>query len=201
MNKACKIVLSALLIVVIASIVSFPVLADGAGKITVEPKIISVTVSTKFTVDIWIRNLPTAMSKFEFMFRWDPAMMELVSHTNHVTSNGYSVIVEEIIGQDGYHLTGSGGPFTNDASWATLTFHCRGMGSTTLRFSDYVIHDVSGGTIFFLSEPAQVSQIEPRPVGGLLMPVNKLEILAPYLALVGLAAALSAVVAVKRRRA
>lgn len=42
--------------------------------------------------------------------------------------------------------------------------------------------------------------IQPRPVGGLVMPANKLEVLAPYLALAGLVAAVSAVVVVRRRR-
>ncbi|MEM3018141.1 MAG: hypothetical protein QXO25_04610 [Candidatus Bathyarchaeia archaeon] len=42
--------------------------------------------------------------------------------------------------------------------------------------------------------------IQSRPVGGLVIPANKLEILAPYLALAGLVAAVSAVVAVRRRR-
>ena len=40
----------------------------------------------------------------------------------------------------------------------------------------------------------------PRPVGGVAIPTNKLEILAPYLALVGLIAAVFTVVVVKRRR-
>ena len=39
-----------------------------------------------------------------------------------------------------------------------------------------------------------------RPVGGVVMPTNTLAITAPYLALAGLIAAVSAVVAVKRRR-
>ena len=43
--------------------------------------------------------------------------------------------------------------------------------------------------------------IPSRPVGGLVMPTNKFELLTPYLALAGLVAAVSAVVAVKRRRA
>ncbi len=45
----------------------------------------------------------------------------------------------------------------------------------------------------FLPPPA-------RPVGGVTLPTNKLEILTPSLTLVGLAAAVSAVVVVKRRR-
>lgn len=39
-----------------------------------------------------------------------------------------------------------------------------------------------------------------KPVGGVLMPTNKLEILTPYIALVGLVAAVSAVVVVRKRR-
>jgi WD40 repeat protein len=40
----------------------------------------------------------------------------------------------------------------------------------------------------------------PNPVGGLVIPTNKTEILAPFAALAGLVVAVSAVVAVKRRR-
>jgi len=48
---------------------------------------------------------------------------------------------------------------------------------------------------------AVVEQIlAPRPVGGVLVPVNKLEVLAPYLALLGLVGAVTAAVAVQRRR-
>ena len=43
--------------------------------------------------------------------------------------------------------------------------------------------------------------ISPRPVGGFVMHVSKLEILTPYLALAGLIVAVSAVVVVRRRQA
>ncbi|MEM2942887.1 MAG: hypothetical protein QXT81_05645 [Candidatus Bathyarchaeia archaeon] len=46
---------------------------------------------------------------------------------------------------------------------------------------------------------AEVEDMTPRPVGGIVVPTNKLEILTPYLALAGLVAALSAVVVVRRR--
>jgi hypothetical protein len=39
-----------------------------------------------------------------------------------------------------------------------------------------------------------------RPVGGIVMPTNKLEILTPYLALTGLIIAVSAVVVIRKRR-
>jgi hypothetical protein len=68
------------------------------------------------------------------------------------------------------------------------------------------------GVIIVVSEPtADVSDLKsdegrayvysiPTVVGGIITPVNKLEILAPYLALVGLVAAVSAVVVVRRRQ-
>ena len=51
-------------------------------------------------------------------------------------------------------------------------------------------------TLTAVSDPAPT----PRPVGGIVMPTNKLEIVAPFAALAGLIVAVSAVVAVKRRR-
>jgi len=43
------------------------------------------------------------------------------------------------------------------------------------------------------------NQGQPRPVGGVLTPTNKLEVLAPYLALIGLVGAVTVVVAMRRR--
>lgn len=47
---------------------------------------------------------------------------------------------------------------------------------------------------------ALVEDASPRPVGGIVTPVNKLEILTPYLALAGLIAAVSKVYVIKRRK-
>jgi len=50
-------------------------------------------------------------------------------------------------------------------------------------------------------EPVTVTiqQVEPAPVGGVASPINKLEIIAPYLALAGLIIAVSAIVIKKRK--
>ncbi len=45
-----------------------------------------------------------------------------------------------------------------------------------------------------------VYPVIPAPVGGVVTPVNKLEILAPYLALAGLVAAVTAAFTIKKRR-
>jgi hypothetical protein len=44
------------------------------------------------------------------------------------------------------------------------------------------------------------NQQEPRPVGGVVSAVNKLDLLAPYIALAGLIAAVTMVVVARRRR-
>jgi len=50
-----------------------------------------------------------------------------------------------------------------------------------------------------LAGPMRYQVYRPRPVGGYMLPVNKLEVLAPYLALVGLVGAVTAAVAIRRR--
>ena len=47
---------------------------------------------------------------------------------------------------------------------------------------------------------AVVDPVFARPVGGILVPMSKLTILAPYLALIGLVGAVTVTVAVQRRR-
>jgi hypothetical protein len=76
----------------------------------------------------------------------------------------------------------------------------------------FLIKDAAEGTgdtwIWFSTREAteneqwpvlEVDWTPPNPVGGIVMPTNKLEILTPYLALAGLIIAVSAVVVIKRR--
>ncbi|WP_455367775.1 hypothetical protein [[Eubacterium] cellulosolvens] len=49
-------------------------------------------------------------------------------------------------------------------------------------------------------QPQRATADPDHPVGGVILPVNPLAVLAPYLALIGLAAALSTVYALKRKR-
>jgi hypothetical protein len=59
---------------------------------------------------------------------------------------------------------------------------------------------MAGGDITTDLFKAAVTQtIEPAPVGGLITPTNKLEILTPYIALAGLIITVSAAYVIKRR--
>ena len=53
---------------------------------------------------------------------------------------------------------------------------------------------------FDLMVRVEVEQVEFPPVGGVASPINKLEILAPYLALAGLIIAVSTVYVIKKRK-
>lgn len=77
------------------------------------------------------------------------------------------------------------------------------MGTIKISDSSYLGSD-SGNTGSFDSVlNAKISQTEgstPGPVGGVVLPTSKLEIVAPFAALAGLIVAVSTAVVVKKRR-
>ena len=95
---------------------------------------------------------------------------------------------------------------TGDASWLHLTFHCLVEGPATVTIAS------PNGIDIYVSDPqipvhtnpdpfdALVSQV-PNAVGGLVMPTNKLEVVAPFAAFAGLMMGVSAIVLAKRRNA
>ena len=95
---------------------------------------------------------------------------------------------------------------TSDASWLRLTFHCLVEGPATVTIASpngidlYPVGSQTPIRTYPTLFNALVTQVRAAPVGGIVMPANKLEILTPYLALAGLVAAVSAVVVVKKRR-
>ena len=188
--------ISVLLVFIISGLI-FPVYSNGVTKITVEPPDTNVTVSTEFTVDIWIRDLPIDMISFSFQINWDPALMEYVSHKTYVMGNGWSVGSEDVF-PDRIVLSASGPAFGEDARWITITFHCLGKGSSWV---DIGPSDMAGalGGISHSRGSATLNQIEPAPVAGITSPINKLEIMTPYLALAGLIIAVSVIV-IKRHK-
>ena len=68
--------------------------------------------------------------------------------------------------------------------------------------SDFGVGTPTGASpagVAVVPEQATPTTQTPIPVGGVVMPTSKLELLAPFLALAGLIVAVSAVVAVKKR--
>ena len=83
-----------------------------------------------------------------------------------------------------------------------LTFHCLEPGITEILVEGWA--DMLTGTaapLRFPLDPVIVTVNQGgHAVGGISTPVNKLEILTPYIALAGLIAAVSAVYVIKRRK-
>jgi hypothetical protein len=102
----------------------------------------------------------------------------------------------------------SGPQWSDDAAWMRFTFHCLGEGRSIMILSSDVTQTIyliptgsSDQPTAVDPEPFEVivNQISPAPVGGISPPINKLAVLAPYLALAGLIIAASAVIVKKRK--
>ena len=173
---------------------------------------VDVPVGSTFTIPVSIRNLPRSMNKFDLSVTWDPNLVELTG----IVENGE----QESRPWDTYYTNppwsgsvtcyGEGQPWSQDAVWFTLTFRCKNVGTSIISAeSGVVYHDT-----IYLVDPSQeltsnpfaiyCNQRQPtplsNPVGGVILPTSKLEIVAPFAALAGLIVAVSAVVVVKRRR-
>jgi hypothetical protein len=198
MTPYFRFLLPVMLVAFITSGLIFPALApNGVAKITVEPPTTNVTVSTEFTVDIWIRDLHIDMRAFSFVVNWDPALMEYVSHETYVVTNGWN-LDGEVVGASTYGIDASGPVLGEDARWITITFHCLGEGSSFVDVGPSSISSTTGD-IPHSRGGATLNQIEPAPVGGIAYQINKIELLAPYLMLTGLIVAVSAVIINKRK--
>jgi len=211
--KRAKIVLASLFAVLMIVGLSQPASAPEANPdLVIEPHGLDATVSTTFSVDIWIKNIPDVMYGFQFRVDWDPSMMEVTSGGVNFIDHGFVCLADDL--QDGYYAVAAesiGNPETRgrvgtDEVWLTLTFHCKAEGSSYITATNYE-WPYNPAIIWYAPAPSTldpdaitVNQVKPRPVGGVVVPTNKLEILTPYLALAGLVAAVSAVVVVKKRR-
>jgi|GEM_PF-1161553 len=159
----------------------------------------TVGVCGEFTVDIWIRDLPASMIEFDTRVEWDTTMMEYVSHVSHVTGNGWAPsYFSQIPGL--IQLGALGPPFSQDASWITITFHCLGSGISKIRIEESNIEGATAG-IAWNKIDLEVNQIEPATVGGISAPIDKIELLAPYMILGGLIVAASTAYIIKKRKA
>jgi hypothetical protein len=98
-----------------------------------------------------------------------------------------------------YTLVAYGDPYNEDALWAVITFHCLGEGTSVIE-ADGFAWPVTGLKSELAPSESTVNQVPPNPVGGVLVPVNKLEILAPYVALAGLIATVTIVIVKIRSR-
>jgi hypothetical protein len=182
-------------------------------EIAIEPRIIEIEVSSEFTIDIYLRNVPPGgIRAFQIGITWNAEQIEYVSHQAHFPA-GWLESLDDAGVSDGtgyFSVAGAmltGEPITEDSSLATITFHCIGVGSSPINIPDPYPFD--GSTFPRLLIDIDLEEIphtvlkgavtqNVRPVGGIYAPTDKLSILTPYIALVGLIGAISTIFAIRK---
>jgi hypothetical protein len=174
---------------------SFPRVNGNGAECTVEidgaPS--RVQVCTKFQVDLEIDLIDN-----DDEFNWCELLV--VVDTNYMKIVDYTLYVEddEDFDVDAY-LSPDGGRFELDVgcddeieggfTFATLTIHCEGPGSSVIRFDrDETFVGIYTYEYTLEYEEPTVNQYAPTPtryaVGGYSIPVNRLSVVAPHIALV-----------------
>lgn len=207
-----------LLLLPLLLLASMPVMAQSGPTIGVEPQTVNIAVGSTFTVRVWIRNVAqSGLAFFEFKVAWNPQTVELINYANLVTDNdpNWAVLVEE-------HYSGSyrlkawdptmpqfptNRRFYDNASWATLTYRCLSQADATIEFPVTVEpnrwgywSDGSDSYSFDEYQNAIVHQTEIYPVGGIIQPVDKLLVSAPFICVVGLVGTFSLIYFIRRRK-
>ena len=165
---------------------------------------LDVTVGSMFSVDVWIRGIPSndPMDDFGFDMTWDPAFIQY-DHSLGNPPSDWSVTVDDANAASGTLSAGgialqNGNPYSGDHMWVSVCFRCLKSGVDTIGipFGTWLEHN-NGMTVGFdLVMGATVSQTGgyTPPVGGELLAANKLALFAPYLALIGAVAAVAVLI-------
>jgi len=198
MKKTGLILATMLLALCVLGLVS-PAQGNALPKISLEINGVPVTtlnirVCSEFTLDLWIRDIPLGYSMVYFiiLIDWDSNLIELVN-VDPIEPPGWTFTA-------GGKWTGP--PWTEDAVWARFTFHCLGEGTGLMVLTSpiIVLQDPDENPYDTEPEPFEFTVHQYRAVGGVLTGTDKLAVLSPYLALIGLVGAVTVAVAVQRRR-
>jgi len=184
---------SSLITVIILGLCMSAQAQPPANMISIVPDEITIPVCNQFKIEIVtseygnINGAPTpAITQIYFYLEWDPTQMEIKLNTvkTNVPAGWIVSAIPPIAQQPPYSqliFSAIGTPGV-DAAHEWLTINSVGLPT------DYAVFGASVNQI-----PA------PAPVGGITTPIDKLEILTPYIALAGLIIAVSAIVIKKRK--
>jgi len=197
-------------LMLIVSVAALTLILTGESSpepsVFVSPPSIAVNVNQTFELDINVSEA-SDLYGWEFKLGWNPTLLDVVNVTENsfLSTGGETYIVSKVNNVEGYilvgctllrNITGVNG----NGTAATVEFKAERAGSTTLDLHDTKLvssqkqqtsHNSIDGTV----------TIPSTPVGGIYIPVNKLELLAPYIGLtILLAVAVVTVVYVKKRK-
>ncbi|MFC1505444.1 hypothetical protein ACFLQ6_00065 [Thermoproteota archaeon] len=208
MYNLTKLTLSLILITLIVLGLSSPVRAQVSPPTIYVEAPSTVSVSTEFDIIIWIRDIPSGWGLTEFYIEvnFDPNDIEFIN-SEFLNPDGGWVGGGLIIDPGKWNGDAQSGPlWIEDRAWFVLTFHCLRAGPTPITVTSppvgtIILVPIGGGSPVFLEpEPVTIIVNQVSPVGGVASPINKLELIAPYLALAGLIAAVSVVFVIKRSK-
>ena len=207
MNKLVKFILPILLVGIFLIAATIPIAkAQPIPTIYVDPPSIGVPVSTQFTVTVKI-TAAVDVHAWQFNMTFDPALLECKGATEgpFLNSGGPTTFLTALDNNKGWILVGCllMQPImaAGSGDLAFVAFHCKGSGDSKLSFdpTDTYLLNIAGAQTYPEAVGGSVTQYA-RAVGGVLVSVNKLTILGPYLALVGLVGAVTVAAAATRRR-
>ena len=179
---------------------------------------IDVAVSSKFNVEIWIRNIPKGygLKRYSIIVTWDPSQVELFGSAAFapVGASGWNTMTAPLSSNQVKFVGTGGEPSPADTRAVLLILHCLAESppdappavTAESPFEDSIdLVTLPGGQAAppLAAGPVQLrcNQRVPRPVGGVVTPVNKVAVLSPYFALIGLFAVVTAAVAIRKRKA
>ena len=216
MRRIVSIIGIILLVTLLSSGLNKPVMANGPYwdiEQNGSPiQNLNVPVSSTFTVEIWIRDIPDGdyIDNILLHVYWNPEMIELVDYQKGYDFNWdaesitYFEGLDDLLGFVGieyYTLAIGGYGLTEDARCLLLTFHClhEGISPITLGNENSYLRFNQLGQVDPMPFVLITNQVY-NPVGGITTSTNKLEILTPYIALAGLIAVVSTVYIIRRRK-
>ncbi|MCW4042307.1 MAG: hypothetical protein NWE90_01120 [Candidatus Bathyarchaeota archaeon] len=215
MTSLAKLMLSSILITVIVLGLTSPVKAQPPyfPNVIVSPTSISAEVSTTFSITFSVEDIPSGygLTYLGLVLTWPSSDMELVSGTEgaslppgwKVSLGDWTVIPPGSEKKYFQMSIDTGEPVTVDREWLTVTFHCLRPGPSMITVDgSREVRELPDGSISGQGiETIGITVNQFGVIGGVTTPVNKIEILTPYLALAGLIVAVSTVYVIKRRKA
>ncbi len=196
-----------ILLTIVLTFSAIPNAHAQAPQFNLLPEKISTRVSRNFdvVVQIEIMDPDYPMVAFGSELDFDPDSMEYVSHTVNAP-DGWGVVVEiddlefgEIdIYSEGYPGT-SDPPIPTTRKWVTITFHCLKGGDSLITISGSI--ELTGEAApIIINDNDSTDVHQDSPVGGVFYSADKVGLLSPYIALVGLIGAVSTIFAIRKWR-
>jgi len=168
-----------------------PVGSPQNTVLRVYPSTKTVYINQVFTIEIRVESVSNLYS-FELKLSWNPSVLNCTDEDLHPPSEwGSNWFVwpqnkhERI--QNGLYFVAvtalnPAPAFSGNVSLVTLTFKALSAGSTSLDLHDTILGDYPNAREIPHTVIDGTVNVSTQPVGGIQIPVDKIKLLAPYIA-------------------